>query len=107
MTFLSLAIEKSSLTTQKSQLEFQEMMLSEELNQTEEAMQELVNSNEDDDVDVEDTAEYKLLEMMDEQYNSQKDSLESQLSTINAEIESYGKAVDTNIKSECKLSISV
>jgi hypothetical protein len=106
MTFLSLNIEKSSLTIQKSQLEFQEMILSEELNTVEQQMQDLTESA-DGDSDITSTSAYKTLELMDEQYNSQKEAIESQLKSINAEIEGYDKAVDTNIKSECKLSISV
>lgn len=105
MTFIALGIEKSALTIQKSQLEYQEMILSEELNTVEAQMQELTDAA-GSNTNITDTSAYKTLELQDERYNSQKDSIETQLQSINAEIESYDKAVQTNVKSECKLTIS-
>lgn len=102
MTFLSLNIEKSSLTMEKDQLEYQEMILSEEYN---EITQELSDYLSEDNAQEDAYSHY--LEQQQELYDSRKQSIESQLKVINAEIDSYGKAVDTNIKSECKLSISV
>lgn len=106
MAFIGLAIEKSSLTIQKTQLEYQEMILSEELNYVESQMEEL-QSEAGDDEDITNTSAYKVLELQDERYNTQKESIEAQLESINAEIESYDKAITTNVKNECKFSISV
>jgi len=103
MTFLSLNIEKSALTQQKDYLEYQEMILSGELNQISEQMAGYEEENDDGDYD----NEIDALESYQEVYDSQKSSIESQLESINAQIESYDKAVQTNIKSECKLTISV
>ncbi|MDD3436659.1 MAG: hypothetical protein PHC64_05860 [Candidatus Gastranaerophilales bacterium] len=105
MAFLALAIEKSSLIVQKTQLEYQQMILCEELNQITEEMQDLVEAA-DDDCDITDTAAYQALEWADEQYSAKKDTIEAQLMAINQEIEGYGKAVTDNIKNECKLTIS-
>ena len=100
MTFLSLGIEKSCLTQQKDLLEFEEMSISNNLNETTEELADYLELYEEDSY----TAS---LEAQQELYDSKKASIESQLEAINAEIESYEKAVSTNVKSECKLQISV
>lgn len=104
MTFLSLGIEKSSLMQEKSHLEYEESVIVNELNYVTEEMADVAG---EDDVDLENNPYYEELQHYQELYNSKKEGIESQLKTLNAEIESYDKAVDTNIKSECKLSISV
>lgn len=104
MTFIGLGIETSSLTQQKSQLEFEESIIVNEYNYVTEEMSEIAS---DGDTDLENNAYYQQLEHYQELYDSKKNAIETQLKTINAEIESYQKAVDTNIKSECKLSVSV
>ncbi len=98
MTFLSLNIEKSFLTTQKSQLEFEEMCL---MNKYNSVTEELSDYLEDDDNSSDDD-EAKYLQNLQEYYDTQKGSIESQLKELNTEIESYTKAVETNIKDECK-----
>lgn len=103
MTFLSLNIEKSYLTIEKTQLEYEEMVISNQLNTTTE---ELTDYLSEDDADS-DSAYAQALENQQEQYDTQKESIESQLKAINTEIESYEKTVETNVKSECKLNISV
>lgn len=102
MTFLSLNVEKSSLTLEKNQLEYEEMILSGQYNDiTEELSDYLSESGAEED------AYSKYLEQQQELYDQRRASIESQLKVINTEIDSYDKAVDTNIKQECKLSISV
>lgn len=103
MAFLSLAIEKSYLTIEKTQLEYQEMVISNQLNTI---TSQLTNFLSEDGADA-DCAYARALENMQEQYDTQKESIESQLKVINTEIDSYEKAVQNNIKSECKLNISV
>lgn len=103
MTFLSLNIEKSYLTIEKTQLEFEEMCISNKLNTITEDLQDYLSEDGADS----DDAYAKVLEAQQEQYDSDKESLESRLKVLNTEIESYQKTVETNIKSECKLSISV
>lgn len=103
MAFLALAIESSSLILQKNQLEYQELILTEQLNQVTTEESDYLAENEDASAD---DAYYRYLENIQEQVDSQKASIESRLKAINAELDSYNKAVDNNIKNECKLSIS-
>lgn len=103
MTFLSLGIEKSCLTQQKDLLEFEEMCYTNNYNEITQSLSEYLSQ------DGNKTSDSKAceLEAQQELYDSKKTAIEAQLETINSEIESYEKAVQTNVKSECKLSISV
>lgn len=103
MAIFSFAIEGSTLTLEKNRLEYEEMILS---RQVEGITEELSDYLADDDADAE-SAYAQYLEQQQEMYDSKKDSIESQLKVINAELESYDKAVDSGIKRECKLSLSV
>lgn len=103
MTFLSLGIEKSCLTQEKDLLEFEEMIYTNNYN---EITAELSTYLGQDGASTTDAQACKL-QAQQELYDSKKGAIEAQLETINAELESYEKAVQTNIKSECKLSISV
>ena len=103
MTFLSLAVEKSSLTQQKDVLEYREMCLTMDKNAIVEEMAAYQNDNDDGAYD----DEISYLETYQEMYDSEIDSIESQLEAINNEIDGYEKAVQTNVKSECTLKISV
>lgn len=101
MTFLSLNVEKSALTIEKNQLEYEEMILSNQENEITEELSDYLGDNNQED------AYSKYLEEQQQVYDQRKASIESQLKVLNAEIDSYDKAVDTNVKSECKLSVSV
>ncbi len=103
MTFLSLSIEKESLTMEKSMLEYQEMVLSNHLNTVTGQLSDYLCANENSSED----SYAQSLQAQQQLYDSQKGSMESKLKVLNAEIESYDKAITTNIKSECKLSLSV
>lgn len=103
MTFLSLGIEKSCLIQQKDLLEFEEMIFTNNYN---EVTSELSSYLSQDGASSSDAAACQL-EAQQELFDSKKTAIEAQLETINAELDSYDKAVQTNIKSECKLSISV
>ena len=102
MGFLSLNIEKSSLITQKNDLEYQEMILSQQENDITAELSDYLSQE-----GAEEDAYSKSLEADQQLYDSKKASIESQLKLINGEIDGYDKAVDTNIKSECKLQVSV
>lgn len=102
MTFLALDSQKMFMTQQKSQLEYQETVLSSNIQLITKNLADLAAA----DVDMEDSR-VKKLEYYQEMYEQQQGSIESQLKVINSEIESFDKAVTTNIKSECKFSISV
>lgn len=102
MTFLALGIEKSCLQQQKDMLEFEEMVYANNYNNITEQLSSYLSEG---GSTTDSTA--CALEATQELYDSKKSAIESQLETINAELDSYDKAVQTNIKSECKLSISV
>jgi len=103
MTFLALNLDKSYLTQEKSELEYQEMTITNQYNYVTESMADY-SSEKNADMN---SAYAKKLESYQQLYDSQKAAVESKLEVINAEIESFDKAVQTNVKSECKLSISV
>jgi len=102
MTFLSLSIENSCMTQQKAVLDFQDSCLGIEENQiTEEMGDYTAKGGKTSD------STYCSLEAYQEVYSNQKASIESQLEAINAQLETYQKSIETNVKSECKLSVSV
>lgn len=103
MTFLALNIDKSYLIQEKADLEYQEMTITNEYNYVTSELADYA-SNEKNDME---SAYAKALENYQKLYDSQRQAIESKLEVINAEIESFGKAVSNNIKSECKLNISV
>lgn len=103
MTFLALGIESSLLMQEKDQLEYKEMVAVGNYNQITTALGNAQGNNDDGHLD----HAIAQLEAQQQLYDSYKSSYETQLKVINAEIDSYGKATDTNIKSECKLSVSV
>lgn len=104
MTFLALNIQKSSLIEQKSDLEYQEMVYTNEYDYVTSRLADLTS---DSSVDLSNNREAAKLQALQQFYDSKKNSIESQLEVINGQIEGFQKAVSTNIKSECKLTISV
>lgn len=108
MTFIDLNVDKNSLIMQRDQLQYQEMILSEDLNSITRQMSDITQEHSGDaDYNPDTDLELKALEYEQEIYDSQKGSIESQLKELNSEIEGFDKAVDTNIKQSCKISISV
>lgn len=102
MTYLALDTQKAFLMTQKSQYEYRQVICSSNVQQVTQSLANLANS----DADME-SNEVQTLQYYQEMYEQEQASIESQLKVINNEIESFQKVVDTNIKSECKLNISV
>lgn len=103
MTFMALSMEKSYIIQQKTQLEYQQMVASNEYNYVTSQLTTLAAKT---DVDME-SAQVKKLEYYQELYDSQRNSIDSQLKVLNTELEGYNKAIENNVKTECKLSISV
>lgn len=102
MAFLSLGVETIFLGQEKTELEYQEIILTKEYNdKTQELSDYLAEDGAEEDAYVE------YLKQQQQYFDSQRQSIEQQLQTINSEIEGYKKVVDNNIKNECKLSISV
>lgn len=102
MAFLTLSIEKSAMTIEKTQLEYQQMVLQ---GQYDDVLTEMTTYLQDDDADTE-SAHLEELKTMQEYYDNQKSSVESRLTLLNQEIESYDKVVGENIKNTCKLTYS-
>lgn len=108
MTYIDLNVDKSSLIIQRDQLQYREMILSEDLNSITREMADITEEHSgDDEYDPDSDLEMKQLEYEQQLYDSQKASLETQLKELNAEIDGFDKAVDTNIKQSGKISISV
>ena len=108
MTFIDLNVDKCSLIQQKDRLQYRLMILSEDLNSITREMSDITQEHSgDEEYDPDSDLDLRQLEYEQELYDSQKGSIESQLKEINAEIDGLDKAVDTNIKQEGKISISV
>lgn len=108
MTFLALDVQKNFMIMQKSQLEYQEMCAVSNLDTVTSTLNAHVSSkSNDDNFDPEKDSTCLKLQAMQQMYEQQQASIESQLKNLNSQIESFEKAIDTNIKSECKLNISV
>ena len=106
MTFLALNIDKGYLVQEKADLEYQELVITNEYNNVTDDMAAYSEKASNSNKSLENDSTMKELESYQQLYDSQKSAIESKLEVINAEVESFGKAVDTNIKSECKLTIS-
>lgn len=130
MTFLALNINATFLMSQKSDLELEELKYSNKYNEIVQEMAQYESSKSDgtsssgsgsgcnftDFTNYEDSsssdsssddAYLESLAAEEKYYESKKAAIESQLKVINNELESYQKAIETNIKSECSFKISV
>lgn len=129
MTFLALNINATFLLSQKSDLELQELQFGNKYNEIVQEMSTYEASKSDgsssgtgcgyndftdyssDESDSSSSSSsddpYLLyLSQQEKYYESKKAQIESQLKVINSEMESYQKAIEANIKSECKFTIS-
>lgn len=112
MAFLALSCQKSLLTMQRN---FFQLQLNSIMNQSNAAQAEMnalkkagqayasehsSTYNEDEDL------QYLYWEQIDEQLQSEKDSLEEELQVIDNEINSLKQLVNNNIKSTCTLNLS-
>lgn len=102
MTFLALNTNTCFLIMEKSSLECQEMAAASEYDDAVAAVSSYLQQEGADTT----STTYAQLVAEQQKYDELKNSIESQLKVLNAEIEGYQKAVEANIKSECKLNIS-
>ncbi|MBR1424159.1 hypothetical protein IJ579_01195 [bacterium] len=103
MAFLALASQKSVLTLQKN---FYQLQLVSNLNESR-YYQELARAIETADPDGYDTnSQWIMYNAMDEELDTEKESIENQLTAIEAEISSLKTLVNNSIKSSCQLNIS-
>lgn len=101
MTFIALDVQKNFLIQQQSTLQYKEMIASNNYENVTASLATLSESGASMD-----SAPAKKLAYYQQLYEQQQSSIESQLKVIQNQIDSFQKTVDTNIKSECKLSIS-
>src|SRR5574344_725137 len=101
MAFMALSIQHAMLVQQKTQLEYEEMVASNHYDYVTSQLSSLEQNN----CDME-SSQVKALENYQELYKSKQSTIEAQLEEINAEISSFEKAQDTNIKNDCKFTIT-
>lgn len=105
MAISALISDKTFLIQHKNDLEYELICATDKYNYATESLSDLsADSSETADTE---SPEYKAIQYEQQYWDSKKESYDSQLEIINAEIESYDKAVQTNVKSECSFTISV
>ncbi len=108
MTVLALGVETNYLTLEKSDLEYQDMVCGSEKLMVSTKLSNLAAANANNDsFDMATNPQALALQAFQKMYDSKSASIESQLKVINAEIDGYKKAIDTNVKNDFKLNISV
>lgn len=100
MTYLAPVIQRDSLTNQKSAVEYQTLIVSSNVQQVTSSLSVLAGS----DADME-SNEVKQLQYLSQLYTHQQASLDSQLKSINTQLDGLNKLIDTNIKNDCKLNL--
>ena len=106
MTYIALDVQKNYMMLQKSTLEFSELTVQDQKQyaETQMANQQSILTAKGTPMDTT-SAAYMQYQIADQAFDQQIASIETQLKTLNANIESFQKVVDTNIKSECKLNL--
>lgn len=105
MAFLALASQKSLLTLQKSFLQFQHLSIQNQINYATSQMTAIQREYAAIDGDETTDADFIYYEDLSEQLESQKDSLDSQITAIENEISGLKTMVNNNIKSSCTLNL--
>lgn len=111
MTFLAVSSQKSLLTLQQSQLEFEQVLVTNQVNwckkQMDNKTQEYAELQEqyEDYPDVDTDPYYIQLQQMDEQLQTRQSSLDDQIALMKQEITSFKTMVQNNIKSDCGLNL--
>lgn len=106
MAFLALASQKSLMMLQKNFLQFQYTSI---MNQTQAATAQMTAIERlyaDSDDDYTEDASYIYYQELSDQLETEKDSLDSQLTAIENEISGLKTLVQNNIKSSCTLNLS-
>jgi len=107
MAFLALASQKSLLTLQKNFLQLQYVSIQNQIQYATAQMTavEREYSGNDDGSDYTEDADYIYYEDLSDQLETEKDSLDSQLTAIENEISGLKTLVTNNIKSSCTLNL--
>ncbi len=111
MTFLAIDAQKSLFTLQKSQVEFEQMLILNQVNWCTKQMNTITQTyNEMEDAgqdpgDPEDDPYFIQLQQMEEQLQTRKSNLDSQITLLNEEINSCKTMTNNNIKQACGLNL--
>lgn len=107
MAFLALASQKSLLTLQKNFYQLQLVSLQNQASYCA-AQMETVRQNCDSNAgeDYTENADYIYYEQLDEELETEKDTVDSQITLIDNEISSLKTLVNNNIKTSCTLNLS-
>lgn len=105
MAFLALASQKSLLTLQKNFLQFQYVSIQNQIQYATSQMTAVERMYSGSDDDYTEDADYIYYEDLSDQLETEKDSLDSQLTAIDNEISGLKTLVNNNIKSSCTLNL--
>lgn len=107
MAFLALASQKSVLTLQKNFLQFQLITLENQIHYASAMIGKVQKDYEAQNPggDYTESADFIYYEQLENQLESQKDSIESQLTVIENEVSSLKTLVNNNIKASCTLNL--
>ena len=105
MAFLALASQKSLLTLQKNFLQYQYVSIQNQIQYATARMTEVERRHADSQDDYTEDADYIYYEDLSDQLETEKDSLDSQLTAIENEISGLKTLVNNNIKSSCTLNL--
>lgn len=111
MTFLAIDAQKSLFTLQKSQTEFEQMLILNQINWCTKQMNYVTQQYNElygDDAEAPDLEEdpyFIMLQQTEEQLQTRKSNLDSQISLLNEEINSSKTMINNNIKQSCGLNL--
>lgn len=105
MTFLAIDAQKNLFTLQKSQLQFEQTLVMSRTNYITKQMGYRAQELEYTDMDVDNDPTYQMLQQQESYLQTRQDSLDSQMSILDNEINSLKTLVNNNIKSSCSLNL--
>ena len=106
MAFLALASQKSLLTLQKNFLQFQLVSIQNQVQIAASHMTAIERDYSTRDADCTEDADYIYYKDLDDQLQTEKDSIESQITAIENEISGLKTLVNNNINSSCTLNLA-
>ena len=101
MSFIASASQKALLNMQKSFIEMSQISLLNQININKQLMQNIENQCGDD---YDQDPYYRYYALLDEQYGEQKDSLESERTLIQEQINQLNTLVKTEMQNSTKLN---
>lgn len=105
MAFLALASQKSLMTLQKNFLQFQYLSIMNQIQYASSQMTAIEREYASSDADCTEDADYIYYQDLGDQLETEKDSIDSQLTAIENEISGLKTLVNNNIKSSCTLNL--